>query len=372
MSEKPLILVIDDDVLTAEMIGDGLDDRYRISSFTNPLAALSQVVALQPALILLDINMPQMDGYEVCRRLKGDEATSDIPVVFLSGLAALEDRLAAYDAGGEDFTSKPLNLAVLASRIETIFRRLREKAALANQASFATATAMTAMSTVAELGLVVAFARRAMACASPPELARALLDALAGFGVSGAVALTVAGEHYEQSQEGETSQMEHGVLQLIAGCGRIVSMGQRAAFNFDGVTLLVRDMPVADDERAGRLRDHCAVLGELVSERVQVLALQQCVGQREGQLRALLQSVHRGILALESQRRDDRLAATALLESSLSRVERDLVHFGLTESQEDQLMSTLRQSSYKVLDLYRGDPQAVESLKQALASQPDL
>ena len=86
MSDKPLIIVIDDDVLTTEMISDGLEDQYHIVGFTNPMEALSQVAALQPALILLDINMPQMDGYEVCRRLKDDFDTSDIPVVFLSGL----------------------------------------------------------------------------------------------------------------------------------------------------------------------------------------------------------------------------------------------------------------------------------------------
>ena len=134
MSDKPLIAVIDDDVLTGEMISDGLEELYTVRYFSNPLLALAEVGSLQPALILLDINMPQMDGYEVCRRLKADFDTCDIPVVFLSGLTSLEDRMAAYDAGGEDFTSKPLNLGVVASRIDALFRRQREKAALASQA----------------------------------------------------------------------------------------------------------------------------------------------------------------------------------------------------------------------------------------------
>jgi CheY-like chemotaxis protein len=372
MSDKPLIIVIDDDVLTTEMISDGLEGQYRICGFSNPLAALAQVAALQPALILLDINMPQMDGYEVCRRLKADFDTSDIPVVFLSGLTALEDRVAAYDAGGEDFTSKPLNLAVVASRIDAIFRRQHEKAALATQASFATATAMNAMSNAAELGLVVDFSRRAMACVDLMQLGRTLLDAVQGFGVSGAVALASGSDRLALSQEGEVSEMERGVLQLIADCGRVVALGKRVAFNYEGVTLLVRDLPVEDEDRAGRLRDHFAVLGELVSERLKILALQQRVSYQESQLRSLLQTIRDGIHGLDAQRREDRMAASTFLETSLGRVERDLVHLGLTESQEEQLIATLRETSYKVLDLYRGDPKAVEALKQALAALPDL
>ena len=361
MSDKPLIAVIDDDVLTGEMISDGLEELYTLRCFTNPLQALAEVGSLQPALILLDINMPQMDGYEVCRRLKADFDTCDIPVVFLSGLTSLEDRMAAYDAGGEDFTSKPLNLGVVASRIDALFRRQREKAALASQASYATATAMTAMSNAAELGLVVDFSRRAMVCTSLAQLAQALLDTL-----------RVEGERYERSQEGEVSEMERGVLQLIADCGRIVSLGKRVAFNFDGVTLLVRDLPVEDDDRAGRLRDHFAVVTELASERLKILVLQQRVHQREAQLRSLLQSVRDGVAALDSQRREDRVAASTYLETSLSRVERSLMHLGLTEAQEEQLMAVLRETSYQLLDLYRGDARGVEALKQALAALPDL
>ena len=370
MSDKPLLVVIDDDVLTGEMISDGLEELYTVRYFSNPLLALAEVGSLQPALILLDINMPQMDGYEVCRRLKADFDTCDIPVVFLSGLTSLEDRMAAYDAGGEDFTSKPLNLGVVASRIDALFRRQREKAALASQASYATATAMTAMSNAAELGLVVDFSRRAMACGSLPQLAQALLDTLAGFGVNGAVALSVEGERCERSQEGEVNEMERGVLQLIADCGRIVSLGKRVAFNFDGITLLVRDLPVEDDDRSGRLRDHFAVLTELASERLKILALQQRVHQREAQLQTLLQCVRDGVAALDSQRREDRVAASTYLETSLSRVERSLMHLGLTEAQEEQLMSVLRETSYQLLDLYRGDARGVEALKQALATSP--
>ena len=200
------------------------------------------------------------------------------------------------------------------------------------------------------------FSRRAMACVDLPQLGRTLLDTVQGFGVSGAVALASGGERLALSQEGEVSEMERGVLQLIADCGRVVSMGKRAAFNFDGVTLLVRDVPVDDEERAGRLRDHFAVLGELMSERLKILALQQRAARQESQLRSLLQTIRDGIHGLDAQRREDRMAASTFLETSLGRVERDLVHLGLTESQEEQLVSTLRETSYKVLDLYRGDP----------------
>ena len=89
-------------------------------------------------------------------------------------------------------------------------------------------------------------------------------------------------------------------------------------------------------------------------------------------MRSLLQSVRDGVAALDSQRREDRVAASTYLETSLSRVERSLMHLGLTEAQEEQLMAVLRETSYQLLDLYRGDARGVEALKQALAALPDL
>ncbi|WP_174874326.1 response regulator [Vogesella oryzae] len=383
MQTKPLLYVIDDDSLTAQMIEDVLGEQYEVRSCLNPLQALQQVVELKPQLILLDISMPEMDGYEVCRQLKADFDTQDIPVMFLSGLTTLEDRMAAYDAGGEDFMAKPLEFALLGAKLEALSRHRQQREALAQQASYATATAMTAMSNAAEMGQVVQFARKVMLCGDMTCLAKELLEVADSYGLSAAVALRNQSGALEMNQQGELSAMESGVLQLIATCGRIVAMGQRAAFNYGGVTLMVRNMPLDDEERLGRLRDYLAAIAELAAARLDtlaladlaesrgaMLALQQQVVAREASLRKVLNSVQACVTSMEQQRRDDRFLATALLESMLGDLEREFIHLGLTDSQEAKLSMVLRSASDRILSLYGGDFQALESLKQVLTDMP--
>ena len=79
----------------------------------------------RPDVVLLDVNMPRLDGFEVCRRLKANPATRLIPVVLLTGLAAVEDRVRGIDAGADDFLSKPYAAAELEARVRSLTRLKR-------------------------------------------------------------------------------------------------------------------------------------------------------------------------------------------------------------------------------------------------------
>ncbi len=125
---------------------------------------LHTAAELQPALILLDVQMPGIDGFEACRRLKDDFATSDIPVLFLSGLNTLEDRFAGLEAGAEDFLAKPFDAVELNARVQGIVGQLAERKRLAANAQSALCTAFTAMSSAGELGVVIEFMRSGFRC----------------------------------------------------------------------------------------------------------------------------------------------------------------------------------------------------------------
>ncbi len=84
-------------------------DEYAICPADSGEMALASVASRLPDLCLLDIRMPGIDGYEVCRQLKANSRTKDLPVIFISALGDLEDRLAGFRAGGIDFISKPFS-----------------------------------------------------------------------------------------------------------------------------------------------------------------------------------------------------------------------------------------------------------------------
>lgn len=96
-----------------------LDQGYQVRKALNGQMALKAAQTLPPDLILLDINMPEINGYEVCKRLKADEKTRSIPVIFLSALNDLVDKVQAFQAGGVDFITKPFQFEEVLVRIET-------------------------------------------------------------------------------------------------------------------------------------------------------------------------------------------------------------------------------------------------------------
>lgn len=115
---KPNILIVDDEPDNIRVLASRLKDHYTIIAATNGQKALEQAAAEnRPDLILLDIMMPDMDGYEICRRLKADQRTHDIPVIFITALDAVEDETAGFEVGGVDYITKPIKPAVLEARV---------------------------------------------------------------------------------------------------------------------------------------------------------------------------------------------------------------------------------------------------------------
>ena len=118
-ADKPMVLVIDDAPANIRLLNDLLKNRYHVIFATTGDDALEQSVRFQPALILLDIVMPVMDGYEVCRLLKENSVTADIPVIFLTACADTEDIIQGFTLGAVDYVTKPFRSSELLARVST-------------------------------------------------------------------------------------------------------------------------------------------------------------------------------------------------------------------------------------------------------------
>lgn len=132
------ILVVDDNPLNVKLLAAKLaKDYYYVSTAEDGVQALEAVRREMPDLILLDIMMPNMDGFEACRRLKADPATKHIPVVMVTALSDISDRVRGLECGADDFLTKPINDIALMARVRSLLRlklmmdewRLREATA---------------------------------------------------------------------------------------------------------------------------------------------------------------------------------------------------------------------------------------------------
>ena len=125
MQGRPKILIVDDDPLNVKLLAAKLPaKRYDILKAYDGEQALEKVAAESPDLILLDIMMPGIDGYQVTRTLKNDPATRDIPVVLVTALDGADDKIKGLKAGADEFLNKPVNSAELTARVKS-FLRLR-------------------------------------------------------------------------------------------------------------------------------------------------------------------------------------------------------------------------------------------------------
>jgi CheY-like chemotaxis protein len=117
------ILIVDDTPTNLDLLCAMLRDRgYRVRVATSGMRALAAVHAERPDLLLLDVNMPGMNGYEVCRQLKADEALRGIPVIFISALDEVVDKVRAFEAGGADYVTKPFQFGEVLARIDNQLR----------------------------------------------------------------------------------------------------------------------------------------------------------------------------------------------------------------------------------------------------------
>jgi CheY-like chemotaxis protein len=130
--QKKTVLIVDDAPANIQIVHSILKDEYRVRVATSGRKAMELVNAKpRPDLVLLDVMMPEMYGYEVCGRLKASKETRDIPVIFLTGMTDADDETKGFQAGAVDYIHKPFSPAVVKARVQThlVLRDAREQLA---------------------------------------------------------------------------------------------------------------------------------------------------------------------------------------------------------------------------------------------------
>ena len=158
MDEQSRILLVDDDAGVRGVLKDLLlIEGYQVVAASDGPEALAKAANLVPDLILLDVMMPNMDGFEVCEKLRADPLLGDVPVIMLTALDDSESRLRGIEAGADDFVSKPFEYVELQARVRTIlqlnrYRRLLEERMQREQAEEALAQRVTQLALLNRIG----------------------------------------------------------------------------------------------------------------------------------------------------------------------------------------------------------------------------
>lgn len=363
MTERPLnIFVVDDDPAARLIVNFHLDDPvFKVTEFAGGEACLA-AMDQEPDVLLLDVEMPDMDGISLCRAIRG-AGHDGAQVIFISSHDDLDTRLAAYDAGGNDFMVKPYAPEELMRKVRVAEQALAAKQGLSSQASYARQAAFTAMSSMGEMGAVLEFMRKSFACPTPDSLAEALFQALEQYGLQGLLELNDGDRELCYSSQGVCSALEGSILGHARTLQRIFQFHDRLAINYPRITLLILNLPLDDPDRIGRLRDHLAILAEAGEARLAAMAGErQRLAQAEGISHAVA-DLSSALAEVEARQGANRLRSLEATNAYLEELDQAFVHLGLSEGQEAALVAMARAAMARIADLLGEDKSLGDRLR---------
>ena len=352
MSDLRRIAIVDDDRITRFSMIGLLKSTYEILEFTSGKAFLEAQPEVEA--VLLDIEMPELNGYETCQQLRMLEDKRDLPVIFVSGRDSEQDRLTAYEAGGDDFVTKPiladelrLKVAKAVSRNEQLkqVRELQASSTMAQQMAF------SVMTNLGEQGVIVDFVRGSASLQDPKSLAEKLMRAINAWDLHGSVQLRGEFGEYDHSGEGESSPLQVSVMKNLRTMGRIFEMGSRTVVNFPHVSVLISNTPRNDPDKLGRMRDNLAVLCETADAMVMGLDAMLTLTQAQGTIRGTLSELNELLVSTSARSQKNREATEQQLDSMIKSVMSLLNSYGLTPVQKSLITEQMHLATEDMLHL---------------------
>ncbi len=341
MSKKPKILTIDDNALVHKIVQHSLDDRYIIFSAHNGEDGLKIAEDERPDIILLDVEMPELNGYDVCKSLKEKENTANIPVVFLSSLSNLDSRMAGYEAGGVDFLIKPFEAPELLAKLKILTSFIHTSASLNQQIETATHTAFSAMRGSSELGLAIQYIESSYGAKSLEALADKFLTVTSNLGLSCTLMFIEINERLFYSSCGiEVSPLEKEVIATIYDKGdRFTDFGSRTQVNYSKVALLVKNMPLNDMDTYGRYKDFLPTMLGATDAKAKSLETEQALYSQSLQLSSSFSAVRSTLTEVGACLEKNQADVVDLLQSMLAELEDRIPRMGLEDDQEAYIVN---------------------------------
>jgi CheY-like chemotaxis protein len=358
MSATTHIAVVDDNPPQRMILTRLLESEYQVSAFQTGEQFLATPSCFDA--ILLDIEMPGLNGYDTCRSLRNRDECCDIPVIFVSAHDTAPDRVAAYEAGGDDFVTKPINAHELRHKLKGAIEHRQRVSELAAQSSTAQQVAFTAMISMGDLGVVIDFLRHSTENRTYDAIADQLISAMAAWGLQGVVQVRGRSGHLDRSSSGDMSPLQESVLDNMRNIGRIFEFGSRAIINYEHVSLLIQNLPTDDPDKVGRLRDHLAVLAESADMRVAALdAVNDRKLQKVG-IEVVLAEFRSTLERIGEKTHGNLTKGQSHMLEALEHLSRTLRTLGLTEIQESYVDDLVKETLDETRQ-YFDEAQSLES-----------
>jgi len=353
------LLIVDDDEMHCDMVSDMLESEYVIHTATTSTQAEALFKEHKPDIVLLDISMPGKNGIELCRELK--KSDQEFSVIFVSGHNSLEERLKAYDAGGDDFVPKPFEIKELLAKVHAVGQYLLGKSSLKDQEAFSRTMAFQSMAEASQYGHVLQFFKNSMRAKSLDQLAKHFFNMMGNLNLITSLQFHGKDVYSFDQINGECSPIELNIFDLLRGVGRLYDFDNRTILNDSHVSFLIKNMPIDDEANYGRLRDVTAVIIEGLEAKFLDL-------ERQKALNAILSKIQTIISQLSSEIVGHESKMTSQINSIVLEIRAGFHELDMTLDQEDYF-TTIIEKNLNELDTAQNGLGNTSKALQALAQQ---
>lgn len=330
------ILSVDDAPDNQFIVEEILEDLYEVGLVYSGEECLEKLKTFLPDMILMDVSMPGITGYETCQRIRETPALQDIPILFLSAHMTPEDKLKGYQAGGNDYITKPYDHEELIVKIKTILALSQKQIGLQAQLLESHSAAMSAMGYSSHLGVVVHFLEETFSCMTFEDLAQRLFQSTQSFGLSCSVQIHALEGVVDMTDCGAIYPLEQNVLTQGRNRGKFFEFGQKLIINHVHVSMLVKNMPLDPDKRV-ELKDILGVIINGLEARIKSIVSEAHLQTHQ---KAALQEIKGMMKNIDAQFREISQKVVTIVEDVMLEINTCVVSYDLDESQEAQL-STL-------------------------------
>ncbi|MBH0019345.1 response regulator [Pseudoalteromonas sp. SWXJ133] len=360
------ILAVDDEPFNLEIIDEILEELdFELQVATSGPECLNMVEGYMPQVILLDVSMPQMNGYEVCKALKANPNTAHIIVMFVSARGTVEERMEGYSVGAEDYIVKPFGHDELKSKLKNLNQVLVEKQSLEKQVEDATSTAFNAMANSSEMGKIVNYVENIGFINDPQELGKALIDCLQSFDLQSNIEFRDNDQISHFALNGVCSPIVVELFEMLKNKGRLHEFSHRILVNYELISLLILNMPDHDPDKHGRIRDHVCFIVSVTEQQLRAIMTKKMLESQHAKLNAVASTVHSKFNGLISLLNDNRQNNEKVFKQLQEELEERIPSMGLDEDQEVFIYK-------KVDETFQNSVASEKSVKQVKAAFAEI
>ncbi len=367
MNSQPTMLVVEDDPKNQKIIQQIFSDKYTIVPYLNGEDAVAQYQQQQPDIILLDIMLPGIDGYEVCKNIKADGEFHNTPIVMLSAKTSLDDRLKGYEVGADDYFTKPFDHDELVAKLDKLISYKHSLTNLNQKASEASNIAMQAMTTSSELGQILQFMQSSFNLKTLEEVSQAIFQLTENFGLKVCIQIQDdENEDFTACDSGVVTPLEESILNQARVKGRIFDFRNRTIINYPHISMLIKNMPLDEPERYGLIKDNICFLIEAAEARVKNLFMQKAVDRQRNSILKILQQTTHYMETMSNSFNDLRKSQAGIIDRMMSDIEDLIPKLGLELSQEEALIAITQGTINKTTELFNKGLKLNEEFAQTL------